>query len=288
MKFLQKYLTASTCGEQIKSAIPCTFRNHAAALKSAATVHYVDANGMERTFNALTSPLDPLFEAADHLDDEVIAACLLTAGYRSGRDLTELENSVKTAESAVAPLEKRDEELRALAAACGESDAEKHAKLLTDINNGRPALAAARDTLNKARAALEGALLTDIRAYMRGFEKRAAMLTAISEWLYENAADKFAAIAAAADEAVRERAADFAGRMLSYTDFIAADDGFPVNQKGRRCSCAGNVETAIVKAIKRPFNGGVGYRHTATGGTRYCDVPIKSGNEVTITKVTGE
>ena len=112
------------------------------------------------------------------------------------------------------------------------------------------------------------------------------MLTAVSEWLYENASDRFAAIAAAADEAVRERAADFAGRMLAYVDEIADDEAFPLNQKGRLCSCADNVENNIIKAIKRPFNGGVGYRHTATGGTRYCNVPLKAGNEVAIEKVT--
>ena len=59
-----------------------------------------------------------------------------------------------------------------------------------------------------------------------------------------------------------------------------------LNQKGRRCSCADNVENDIIKAIKRPFNGGVGYKHLATGGTRYCNVPLKAGNEVTIEKVT--
>ena len=112
------------------------------------------------------------------------------------------------------------------------------------------------------------------------------MLTAVSEWLYENAADKFAEIAQAADEAVRARAADFAGRMLACVDNIAKDEEFPLNQKGRLCSCADNVENDIIKAIKRPFNGGVGYKHTATGGTRYCNVPLKSGNEVTINKVT--
>lgn len=112
------------------------------------------------------------------------------------------------------------------------------------------------------------------------------MLTAVSEWLYQNAADKFAAIAAAADDAVRERAADFAGRMLSYVDEIADDDEFPLNQKGRRCSCANDIEDKIIKAIKRPFNGGVGYKHLATGGTRYCDIPRKAGSEVTISKVT--
>ena len=97
MKFIRKNLTKSTSGEQVKSAIACTFRNHAAAVKAAGTVHYMDANGVERTFSALNASLDPLFREADHLDDEVIVACLVTAGYRSGRDLTELENSVKTA-----------------------------------------------------------------------------------------------------------------------------------------------------------------------------------------------
>ena len=121
---------------------------------------------------------------------------------------------------------------------------------------------------------------------MSGFEKRASMLTAISEWLYENAAGRFAAIAAAADETVRTFAEDFAGRMLSYVDEIADDDAFPLNQKGRRCSCGGNIEDDIVKAIKRPFNGGVGYKHLATGGARYCDIPMKAGNEVEIAKVT--
>ena len=103
MKFLQKDLTASNSGEQVKSAVPCTFRNHAAALKSAATVHYVDGNGIDKTFYALNSSLDPLFDVADEYDSEVITACLLVAGYRSGRDLTALENAVKTAESAAAP-----------------------------------------------------------------------------------------------------------------------------------------------------------------------------------------
>ena len=286
MKFIQKSLTSSSSGEQIKSAIPCTFRNHAAALKSAATVHYVDKNGLDKSFNALTTSLDPLFTAADRRDDEVIAACLLVAGYRSGRDLTALENAVKTAAAAAAPLEKRDTELRKDAVACGDADAAKHAAIMAEIDKNRPALAAARDAAEKARAALEIELMTDINHFMTGFEKRGEMLKAVSEWLYNNAADRFAAIAAAADTAVRERAEDFAGRMLSYCDFIADDDKFPLNQKSRRCSCAGNVEDAIIKAIKRPFNGGVGYKHTATGGTRYCDVPLKSGNEVTITKVT--
>ena len=286
MKFLKKDLTASTSGEQIKSAIPCTFRAHAAAVKSAATVHYVDGVGIDKTYFALTSSLDPLFVTADRYDDEVIAACLLAAGYRSGRDLTELENSVKTAAAAAAPLIKRDEELRKSAAACGDSDAAKHAALLKELDALKPSLTAARDAVEKARAALEQELTADIRSYMDGFEKRAAMLTAVSEWLYQNAADKFAAIAAAADDAVRARAEDFAGRMLTYCDFIASDEVFPLNQKGRMCSCSDNVENAIVRAIKRPFNGGVGYKHLATGGTRYCNVPLKSGSEVTIEKVT--
>ena len=286
MKFLKKDLTASSSGEQIKSAIPCTFRAHAAGVKSAATVHYVDGVGIDKTYFALTSPLDPLFETADQYDDEVIAACLLVAGYRSGRDLTDLENAVKTAESAAAPLIKRDEELNKQAAACGDSDVARHDALMKELDKNGPALAAARDAIAKAEAALGLALLTDIRSYMHGFEKRGEMLTAVSEWLYENAADRFAAIATAADDAVRARSADFAGRMLACVDHIAADDAFPLNQKGRRCSCAGNVEDGIIKAIKRPFNGGVGYKHLATGGTRYCNVPLKSGNEVTITKVT--
>ena len=286
MKFIQKDLTASTSGEQIKNAIPCTFRAHAAAVKSAATVHYVDTNGVDRTFFALTSSLDPLFTEADRLDDEVITSCLLTAGYRSGRDLTALENAVKTAESAAAPLIKRDDDLRKQAAACGDSDAAKHAAIMAEIDKNGPALGAARDALEKARAALNEALTDDIRKWLGGFEKRAAMLTAVAEWLYLNAADRFEAIAAAADDAVRAHTADFAGRMLACVDDIASDDDFPVNEKGRRCSCGGNVEDDIVKAIKRPFKGGVGYRHTATGGTRYCDVPLKSGNEVTINKVT--
>ena len=287
MKFLEKNLTASNSGEQIKNGIKCTFWAHAAAVKSAAIVHYMDKSGLEKDYFALSTPLDPLFETARRYDDEVIAACLLIAGYRSGRDLTALENAVKTAESAAAPLEKRDDELRKQAAACGEDNAEsKYSEILKQLDALKPELAAAHDTLEKAQAALELALLTDIHSYMRGFEKRAAMLSAVSEWLYENAADKFAAIAQAADTAVKERAADFAGRMLSYVDFIANDDKFPMNQKGRRCSCAGNIEDDIVKAVKRPFNGGVGYRHLATGGTRYCDVPIKAGNEVTISKVT--
>lgn len=285
MKFLEKNLTASSCGEQIKHAIACTFRAHAAALKSAATVHYVDANGIEKPFNALTNSLDPLFNVADRYDDAVIAACLLAAGYRSGRDLTELENSVKTAESAAAPLTKREEELQKAAAACGD-DEKKHAAALKQLDGLKPALAAARDTLAKARAALDEVLTDDISEWISAFDKRGKMLTAVSEWLYENASDKFAAIAQAADTAVRARAEDFAGRMLAYVDYIADDDDFPMNQKGRRCSCADNVENDIIKAIKRPFNGGVGYKHLATGGTRYCDVPIKSGSEVTIKKVT--
>ena len=286
MKALKKDLTASSSGEQIKSAIPCTFRAHAAGVKSAATVHYVDANGIDKTYFALTASLDPLFETADQYDDAVITDCLLIAGYRSGRDLTELENSVKTAESAAAPLEKREEELRRQAAACGDSDAAKHAAILAEIDKNGPALAAARDAVAKARAALEQELTADIREWLNAFEKRAAMLTAVSEWLYDNAADKFAAIAAAADVAVRRRSKDFAGRMLSYCDHIAGDDDFPMNQKGRRCSCADNIENDIIKAIKRPFNGGVGYKHLATGGVRYCNVPLKSGSEVTIEKVT--
>ena len=286
MKAIKKDLTASTSGEQIKSAIPCTFRAHASGVKSAATIHYTDENGIDRTYFALVSSLDPLFTTADRYDDEVITACLLAAGYRSGRDLTELENSVKTAESAAAPVEKRTEELRRQAAACGDKDAAKHAAILKEIDKNGPTLAAARDTLAKARAALEQELLTDISEWWNGFDKRAAMLTAVSEWLYENAADKCAAIATAADEAVRARAKDFAGRMLAMCDHIAGDDDFPLNQKGRRCSCSDNIENDIIKAIKRPFNGGVGYKHTATGGTRYCNVPLKSGSEVTIERVT--
>lgn len=286
MKFLRKDLTASNSGEQVKSAIPCTFRAHAAAVKSAGTIHYVDENGIDKTFFALKSSLDPLFETADKYDDAVITDCLLIAGYRSGRDLTDFENAVKTAESAAAPLEKRDADLRDQARACGDDDAAKHAAIMAEISKNGPALAASRDAVAKARAALGEELTADIRAYMRGFDKRAEMLTAVSKWLYENAADKFAAIAAAADDAVRAHAADFAGRMLAYVDEIAGDDDFPLNQKGRRCSCADNVENDIIKSIKRPFNGGVGYKHLATGGTRYCNVPLKSGNEVTITKVT--
>lgn len=286
MKFIQKNLTASNSGEQIKSAIPCTFRAHAAALKAAGTVHYMDERGIDKTFSALNSSLDPLFTTADQYDDEVIEACLVAAGYRSGRDLTALENAVKTAAAAAAPLVKRDADLREQARACGDADANKHAAIMAEISKNGPNLAAARDVLEKARAALDEELNADIRSWLNGFEKRAAMLTAVSEWLYENASDKFAEIAQAADDAVRARAADFAGRMLACVDNIASDDAFPLNQKGRRCSCAGNIEDAILKAVKRPFNGGVGYRHTATGGTRYCDVPMKAGNEVTITKVT--
>jgi hypothetical protein len=286
MKFLKKDLTASNSGEQVKSAIACTFRNHAAAIKSAATVHYVDGNGLDKTYFALKTPVDPLFDIADEYDNEVIIACLMAAGYRSGRDLTEFENAVKTAESAAAPLEKRADSLMEQARACGDADAAKHADLMKEIDKNKPALGAARDTLEKARAALDEELTADIRKWLNGFEKRAGMLTAVSEWLYSNASDKFAAIAEAADNAVREFSADFAGRMLAFCDNIAADDDFPLNQKGRRASCADNVENDIIKAIKRPFNGGVGYKHLATGGTRYCDVPMKSGNEVTISKVT--
>ena len=286
MKALKKDLTASSCGEQIKSAIPCTFRAHASGVKSAATVHYVDANGIDKTYFALTTAIDPLFGMADQYDDDVITACLLTAGYRSGRDLTALENAVKTAESAAAPFEKRAEELNKQAAACGDDDTAKHDSLMKELDKNGPALAAARDAVAKARAALEQELTDDIREWLSAFEKRAAMLTAVSEWLYNNAADRFAAIAQTADEAVRERAKDFAGRMLACVDHIAQDEEFPLNQKGRRCSCADNVENDIIKAIKRPFNGGVGYKHLATGGLRYCNVPRKSGSEVTIEKVT--
>ena len=288
MKFLKKDLTASSSGEQIKQSIPCTFRNHAAAVKSAATVHYVDANGIDKTYFALNVSLDPLFTIADRLDDEVITSCLIAAGYRSGRDLTALENAVKTAAAAAAPLEKRADELNEKARACGDSDTAKHADLMKALDAVKPDLAAARDALEKARAALGEQITADIRAWLDGFEKRGEMLTAVSKWLYENAADKFAAIAAAADDAVCTFAADFAGRMLAYVDNIASDDDFPLNGKGRRCSCGNDVEDNIVKAVKRPFNGGVGYKHTATGGTRYCDVPLKSGNEVTISKVTTE
>ena len=286
MKALKKDLTASSSGEQIKNAIPCTFRAHAAAVKSAATIHYVDANGIDKTFFALNASLDPLFTIADQYDDDVITSCLLTAGYRSGRDLTDLENAVKTAESAAAPLIKRDDELRKQAAACGDSDAAKHAAILKEIDKNGPNLAAAKDAVEKARAALGEELTADIHEWISGFEKRAAMLTAVAEWLYENASDKFSEIAAAADDAVRAHTADFAGRMLARVDDIANDDAFPLNQKGRRCSCADNVENDIIKAIKRPFNGGVGYKHLATGGVRYCNVPLKSGSEVEIHKVT--
>ena len=286
MKFLEKDLTTSTSGEQIRSAVRCTFWAHAAAVKAAATVRYVNEQGIEKSFFAITSSLEPLFEVARRYDDEVIAACLLEAGYRSGRDLTALENAVKTAESAAAPLNKRDDDLRKAAASCGDQDAAKHAAIMEELTALKPELAGARDALERARAALNDALTADIHEWLGAFEKRGGMLTAVSEWLYENAADRFATIAQAADNAVRERSVDFAGRMLAYIDEIASDDAFPVNQKGRRCSCAGNVEDDILKAVKRPFNGGVGYRHTATGGTRYCDVPLKSGNEVTITAVT--
>lgn len=286
MKFLKKDLTTSNSGEQIKSAIPCTFRSHAAAVKSAATIHYVDTNGIDKTYFALSTSLDSLFNTADEYDDAVITACLIVAGYRSGRDLTEFENAVKTAESAAAPLEKRDTDLRNQANACKDSDANKHAAILKEIDKVKPDLAAARDTLEKARAALDEQLAADIHTWLNAFDKRAGMLSAVSEWLYENAANKFAAIAQAADNVVRTFSGDFAGRMLAYCDNIAKDDDFPLNQKGRRASCADNVENDIIKAIKRPFNGGVGYKHLATGGTRYCNVPLKSGNEVEIHKVT--
>lgn len=286
MNFLEKDLTVSSCGEQVKNAIPCTFRAHAAALKSAATVKYIDENGIDKTFYALFVSTDRLFNIADQYDDAVITACLLTAGYRSGRDLTALENAVKTAESAAAPLEKRREDLMKQAAACGDDDAAKHAAIMKGLDAVKPDLAAARDALEKARAALDDEITADICAWLERFDKRGEMLTAVSEWLYQNAADKFAAIATAADDAVRERSADFAGRMLAYVDEIVSDDDFPANQKGRRCSCGDNIEEKIIKAIKRPFNGGVGYKHLATGGTRYCDVPRKAGAEVTISKVT--
>lgn len=286
MKALKKDLAASSSGEQIKNAIPCTFRAHAAAVKSAGTVHYVDQSGLDKTYFALSVSVDPLFTTADQYDDAVITACLLAAGYRSGRDLTEFENAVKTAESTAAPLIKRDDDLRKQAAACGDQDVQKHAAIMAEIDKNGPALAAARDAIEKARAALNEELSADIQTFLNGFEKRAAMLTAVSEWLYENAADKFAEIAQAADDAVRAHTADFAGRMLAYTDHIAKDDDFPLNQKGRRCSCADVVENDIIKAIKRPFNGGVGYKHLATGGVRYCNVPLKSGSEVEIHKVT--
>jgi len=246
----------------------------------------MDENGIDKTYFALSVPLDPLFDIADEYDNAVITACLLAAGYRSGRDLTELENSVKTAESAAAPLIKRADELGRQAAACGDDDVQKHAALMKEIDKNGPALAAARDALEKARAALDEELVTDIHEWLGAFEKRAAMLTAVSTWLYENAADKFEEIAAAADGAVREHAKDFAGRMLACVDEIASDEEFPLNQKGRMCSCADNVENDIIKAIKRPFNGGVGYKHLATGGLRYCNVPLKSGSEVVIEKVT--
>lgn len=286
MKFLKKDLTTSSSGEQIKSAIPCTFRAHASGVKSAATVRYVDQNGIDKTFFALTTSLDSLFTTADQYDDDVITACLMAAGYRSGRDLTDFENAVKTAESAAAPLIKRDDDLRKQAAACGDQDASKHAAILKELDKNGPALAAAKDALEKARAALNEELTTDIRTWLNGFEKRGEMLTAVSTWLYENAADRFDTIAQAADDTVRDHAKDFAGRMLAMVDNIAGDEAFPLNQKGRLCSCADNVENAIIKAIKRPFNGGVGYKHLATGGTRYCNVPLKSGSEVTIEKVT--
>lgn len=286
MKALKKDLAASSSGEQIKNAIPCTFRNHAAAVKAAATIHYADQSGLDKTYFALSVSVDPLFTTADQYDDAVITACLLAAGYRSGRDLTALENAVKTAESAAAPLEKRDDDLRKQAAACGDQDAAKHAAIMAEIDKNGPNLAAARDAVEKARAALTEELEADIHEWIGAFEKRAAMLTAVSEWLYENASDKFGEIAQAADTAVRAHTADFAGRMLAYTDHIAKDDDFPLNQKGRRCSCGDQVENDIVKAIKRPFNGGVGYKHLATGGIRYCNVPLKSGSEVEIHKVT--
>ena len=286
MKFLKKDLTTSSSGEQVKSAIPCTFRAHAAAVKSAGTVHYTDANGIDKTFFALNSSLDPLFTIADQYDDDVITSCLLAAGYRSGRDLTAVENAVKTAESAAAPLIKRDDDLRKQAAACGDGDATKHAAIMAEIDKNGPALAAAKDAVEKARAALDEELTADIHAWLNYFEKRGEMLTAVSKWLYDNAADRFDTIAQAADVSVRDHAKDFAGRMLAVIDNIAADDDFPLNQRGRRCSCADNIENDIIKAIKRPFNGGVGYKHLATGGTRYCNVPLKSGSEVMIEKVT--
>ena len=286
MRFTEKSLTVSTCGEQVKSAIPCTFRAHAAALKGAATVKYIGESGIDKTFYALSVSTDRLFTLADQYDDAVITACLLAAGYRSGRDLTIFEDAVRTATSAAAPIEKRYEDLMSQAGACGDEDAEKHDKIMKEIDAIRPDLADKRDALNKARAALDDELTADIISWLAGFGKRGEMLTAISEWLYNNASDRFAAIADAADEAVNSHAADFAGRMLAYVDEIISDDKFPVNQKGRRCSCGDAIETAIVKAIKRPFNGGVGYKHTATGGTRYCDVPRKVGTEVVIEKVT--
>lgn len=286
MKFLEKDLTASTAGEQVKSAVPCTFRAHAAAIKAAATVHYVDQSGVEKTFFALTASLDPLFTVADQYDAAVIAACLVAAGYRSGRDLTALENAVKTASAAAAPLEKRDEALRKAAAACGDQDAAKHTSILAEIAKGTPALSAARDAVEKARGELSAILTADALRWISSFETRGEALTAVSKWLYGHAADRFEAIAAAADTAVRERAADFAGRMLACIDDIKGDDAFPLNEKGRRCACGGVVENAIIKTIKRPFAGGVGYKHTAVGGTRYCNVPTSSGTEVNINKVT--
>ena len=286
MRFLEKDLTTSTSGEQIRSAVRCTFWAHAASVKAAATVRYVNEQGIEKTFFALNAKMDPLFEVARRYDDEVIVECLVAAGYRSGRDLTALENAVKTAESAAAPLEKRDDDLRRKAASCGDQDAAKHAAIMAELTALKPELAAARDALAKARTALTEELTADIQSWLNGFEKRSVMLTSVSEWLYENASDAFSTIAQAADAAVRERAEDFAGRMLAYVDEVASDDAFPVNQKGRRCSCGADVEDDILKAVKRPFNGGVGYKHTATGGTRYCDVPLKAGNEVTITAVT--
>ena len=72
MKFLKKDLTASSSGEQIKQSIPCTFRAHAAAVKSAGTIHYVDQSGLDKTFFALKSTVDPLFTIADQYDDAVI------------------------------------------------------------------------------------------------------------------------------------------------------------------------------------------------------------------------
>ena len=196
MKFLKKDLTASSSGEQVKQSIPCTFRAHAAAVKSAATVHYVDQNGIDKTFFALNVSLDPLFTVADSYDDDVITACLMAAGYRSGRDLTELENAIKTAESNAAPLEKRDADLRNQANACKDSDAAKHAAIMQEMIKNGPALAAARDAVEKAQAALDYELNADIRAWLNGFEKRGSMLSAVSEWLYENAADRFGEIAA--------------------------------------------------------------------------------------------
>lgn len=286
MKCIEKNLTLTVSGEQVRQAIACTFRAHAGGVKSAATIRYMDGSGIEKTFFALNVSLDPLFAKADEYDTDVISRCLLTAGYRSGRDLTAFETAVKTAESAAAPLIKRDNDLRKAAAACGDGDVTKHSAIMAEITKNGPALAAARDAVEKAKASLAEELMTDINAFLNGFEKRrAAMLTAVSKWLYAHAADRFPQIAQAADAAVREHAREFAGRMLAYVDSIAADEEFPLNYKGRRCSCGGNVEDAILKAVKRPFNGGVGYRHTATGGTRYCDVPRKkAGVEVEIAK----